>query len=444
MSALSFRPLIILVLMAFAESAVTADSASSLAWHESTEIAAGRGERGPWQQNQSRYDYVDDPTIAMNDRGETAVAWVEQARKDVFFQRFSADGTKQLDQPINVSRSPATFSWLPRIVIAPDAPQTIFILWQEIIFSGGSHGGEILFSRSNDGGNSFSKPVNISNSIGGDGKGRINSKTWHNGSLDLVAADKGVLYAAWTEYDGQLWFSRSTDGGKIFSRPRHIAGGGNANPARAPSMALGPGGVVYLAWTIGEDDGADIHLAKSTDGGTRFSEPQLVAPSENYSDAPKLAVDSGGTLHLVYAESSGGPLARYHVRYTRSADGARRFDIARDISRPMPQSVESTAFPALGVDAQDNLYVVWELFYDARQPPRGLGMTVSRDGGKHFTQPSVVPDSSDLAGGFNGSHQGLLMKKLAVGQDGALAIVNSSLKPNELSRVWLMRGAISR
>ena len=45
--------------------------------------------------------------------------------------------------------------------------------------------------------------------------------------------------------------------------------------------------------------------------------------------------------------------------------------------------------------------------------------------------------------GFNGSHQGHLMDKLAV-RDGAVAIVNSSLAAGRGSRVWLMRGKLSR
>jgi hypothetical protein len=32
------------------------------------------------------------------------------------------------------------------------------------------------------------------------------------------------------------------------------------------------------------------------------------------------------------------------------------------------------------------------------------------------------------------------MSKLAVGRDGTVAIVNSSIKQGEASRVWLMRG----
>jgi len=197
---------------------------------------------------------------------------------------------------------------------------------------------------------------------------------------------------------------------------------------------------VYLAWTTGEDEGADIHFAKSTDGGANFSRPDRVAPSKNYSDAPKLAVGPGGVLHLAYAESSGGPFARYHVRYTRSADGGKSFEAPREISRPMA----GAAFPALSVDAQGRVYVLWELYADERQGPRGLGLAISIDGGRSFASPRVVPDSMDPAGGFNGSSQGLLMRKLAVNGDGSVTIVNSSLKQGSHSRVWLIRGALPR
>jgi hypothetical protein len=427
-----------LVAMLLSMSVFAGDPVAPLAWYRVTDIAAGRGERGPWRQNQSKFDYVDDPSVAIDDAGEIAVAWVDQARKDIFFQRLSPDGARKPSQPLNVSRNPMTFSWLPRVVVGPDSTQNIYILWQEIIFSGGSHGGDIFFARSLDGGATFSQPVNLSKSVGGDGKGRINPKVWHNGSLDLIGGANGDLYAAWTEYDGPLWFSRSTDAGATFSRPQRVARG-SGKPARAPTLAVQGSHTVYLAWTSGEDNSADIRVAKSIDGGRTFGAPRVVAPSKGYSDAPKLAVGPDKTLHLVYAESAGGPFERYHIRYTRSKDGARTFDAPRNISQPAPKSVASAGFPALSVDGQGKLYVMWELFRDHRERPRGLGMVVSYDGGRRFTPPAAVPGSADPAGGMNGSHQGLLMKKLAVNRAGAVAIVNSSMKENERSRVWLMR-----
>lgn len=421
-----------------------AAAAPAIAWQDAIEMARGRGERGPWRQSESRYDFVDDPAVAIDERGETAVAWVDQARKAVLFQRYSADGRKQLAQPVDVSRHPATFSWLPRIAIAPDSPQQVFVLWQEIIFSGGSHGGDILFARSEDGGRSFATPANLSKSPGGDGKGRINKEIWHNGSLDLVAGPGSAVYAAWTEYEGPLWFSRSVDGGRTFSRPARVAeNSASAHPARAPSLALASDGTLYLAWTVGDNDAADIHVAKSTDAGRSFGVPQVVGASKSYSDAPKLAVDGAGAVHLAYAESSGGPFERSHVRYTKSTDGGRTFGPPREISQPMPQSFVSAAFPALSVDGQGRVYVLWELFRDARQPPRGLALALSGDDGATFMAPILIPGSIDAEGGFNGSTQGLLMRKLAVNRAGAVAVVNSSFKPGAHSRVWLMRGTVS-
>jgi BNR repeat protein len=444
MDARALHWLIGLASLLTALSATLAGPATPLVWQGSIDIAKGRGERGPWQQSRSRFDYVDDPAVVIDEGGEVAVAWVDQRRKAVLFQRFSAEGKQQLEQPVDLSRHPETFSWLPRLAIAPDAPDKIFVLWQEIIFSGGSHGGDILFARSDDGGRTFAAPLNLSKSSGGDGKGRINKEIWHNGSLDLAAGPNGVLYAAWTEYDGPLWFARSVDGGKVFSRPVRVTAGAGGHPARAPALALAPDGALYLAWTVGDNDAADIHLARSTDGGRTFSAPQRVAPSKTYSDAPKLAVDSAGVVHLAYAESTGGPFARHHVRYTRSADGGRTFQPPREVSQPMPDGFAGAGFPSLSIDAQGRVYVLWELYGGIRQPSRGLALSVSSDGGATFTSPGVVPGSIDSQGGFNGSNQGLLMNKLAVNRSGAVAIVNSSLKPDSHSRVWLMRGSMPR
>lgn len=437
--ALLFRMLTATASLLLAGNGRTVSPPAQLEWLESIEIASGPGVRGPWQQNESRYDYVDDPTVAIDEQGTISVAWVDQARKDVFFQRFSPNGKKQASVPINASRNPSTFSWLPRIVVDQNAPQKIYLLWQEIIFSGGSHGGDILFARSEDGGTTFSKPINLSSSIGGDGKGRINRKVWHNGSLDLALGMDGNLYAAWTEYEGRLLFSRSTDGGTSFTPPERIAGGDDAVPARAPALATGPGSTVYLAWTTGEDESADIRIARSSNNGRIFGEARVVGPGKGYSDAPKLAVDARGVLHMMYAESESGPFGRYHIRHTYSEDEARTFLMPRAISLPLPEQHESAAFPSLDIDGKGNIYATWELYPRLGDRPEGLGLGISLDHGKSFSSPVAVPGSSDPAGGSNGSHQGLVMNKLAVNNDGAIAIVNSSLKPGKHSRVWLVR-----
>jgi hypothetical protein len=156
----------------------------------------------------------------------------------------------------------------------------------------------------------------------------------------------------------------------------------------APALSAGPGRTIYLAWTVGEDRSADIHVSVSTDGGASFGEPRIVAPSPGYSDAPKIAVDGRGVLHLACAESSGGLFAPLRIRYTRSFDGARSFEAPREIS------AAGAGFPALALDASANVYVLWELFRDARCAPRGLALAVSRDAGRSFSAPGAAPGSA--------------------------------------------------
>jgi hypothetical protein len=202
-----------------------ADEQPAITWEASVEIAVRRGAA------QARGGKTNRNTITSMIRRSRSTPtglrrwpWVDQRRKDVFFQVYERNGKPRHKQPVNVSRSPEVFSWLPRLVLSPGHPSEVYVLWQEIVFSGGSHGGEIFFARSRDGGASFSQSINLSNSIGGDGKGRINKDIWHNGSLDLAIGRDGALYAAWTEYDGPLWFSRSNGRGESFSKPMRIAG----------------------------------------------------------------------------------------------------------------------------------------------------------------------------------------------------------------------------
>src|SRR5690606_13862458 len=47
----------------------------AVAWQPPIELAEGGGSRGPWQQNDSDFDYVDDPSVALAADGSAAVVW---------------------------------------------------------------------------------------------------------------------------------------------------------------------------------------------------------------------------------------------------------------------------------------------------------------------------------------------------------------------------------
>lgn len=398
------------------------------------EVAQGHGVRGAWCQNESHFDYVDDPTVAIGDDAHVAVAWVDQSRKDVVFQTFAHSGQPQLPNATNISSSPATFSWMPRLAIAPDDRRRVYALWQEIVFSGGGHGGEILFAQSADGGATFSPPLNLSNSIAGEGKGRLTANRWDNGSHDLLRGPDGRIHAAWTEYEGLLWTSTSSDGGLSFAEPVYVAGS-SSEPARAPSLAATEDGTLYLAWSQMGQRATGIRVAKSPDSGLSFETPRILA-SSGHADAPRIAIDNLDTLHLVFGDSPAGLSGPYRIRYTcaHGADGA---------FLP-PMTIASAAgvslnFPNLSVDRSGRFFVTWQTASSAEVPSRGIGFTISRNRGRSFAPAEIVPRSDDPRLGVNGSQQGSLMTRLAVNSEGTLAIVNSTFASGRSSRIWLWR-----
>ena len=410
-------------------------------WSEGIEIAAGDAHQGPWRMNRSEFHYVDDPTVAMDETGSVGIVWADQTRRDLFFQRYSPNGEKWFTNPVGVSRSPDVFSWLPRLVLNNGDSGEVYVLWQEIVFSGGTHGGEIFFARSSDGGETFHPPINLSNSLAGDGKGRLTRNYWHNGSLDLALGTEGVLHAVWTEYEGTLWVSRSTDGGNSFSTPMRIAHGKTGTPARGPSITVHEQ-MVFIMWAVGEDESADIHFSRSFDGGKSFEPPRVVVETDGHSDAPKIAVDSAATLHLVFAESPTGIFEQYHIHYMRSDDGGQTFQSLRTIPNPNSQHFESGSFPSLGVAGNEKVYVLWELYPNHKLRSRALAFTYSNNGGKSFVSPTLLPDITNSELSENGSRQGMLMRKFAVNQSGAMAVVNSTFRLGESSHIWLLLGRL--
>ena len=346
-------------------------------WAPPIEIAKGGGYKGPWHQNESASTTS---TIRRLRSTRAAVASLHgstMTRKSALCSASSRAAAPARGQRI-ADADRVLVAAASRI--SPRDPKHVFVVWQEIVFSGGTHGGEIYFARSLDGGRTFEPPLNLSQSPNGDGKARIDANRWLNGSLDLVADAGGTLYTAWTDYEGTLWFTRSEDEGKHFTPPLAVVIN-HARPARAPALATGAG-VIYLAWTVGEDARADIHLTTSSDGGASFATTTIVTRTAGYSDAPKLAVDARGTLHLAYADSHHGPFDRSHIRYLRSRDRGRTFEEPRIISAPHPHDAMSAAFPSLAIDGE-RVIVTWEL-YPVLIIRAASGLAYSADGGATF------------------------------------------------------------
>lgn len=122
---------------------------------------------------------------------------------------------------------------------------------------------------------------------------RVSDDDWaidacpHHGPSLAVTRD-GAYHAAWFT-NGRvrkgLFYARSTDGGRSFSKPLAIGDPGHA-PGR-PDL-LGTDGKIYLAWKEFDGDHASVMTMVSPDNGKHWSGAKAIATTSEDSDHPVL------------------------------------------------------------------------------------------------------------------------------------------------------------
>jgi hypothetical protein len=161
----------------------------------------------------------------------------------------------------------------------------------------------------------------------------------------------------------QLLLARSTDGGSTFSRPVMVTDkGGVSGPLR---LDVSINNTIHVAWKQDsleetETEGimkilsSRILLAKSTDGGTTFSEPVDIIESESSIDSDFNIGSSGNNVYAVWSmDTGGGGVPGEHIFATKSTDGGTTFN-------EVPIEVANGRFPDMAVsNNNNNWYVTW-------------------------------------------------------------------------------------
>jgi len=205
----------------------------------------------------------------------------------------------------------------------------------------------IYFSRSTDGGTSFSVPIQISDS----------NYYFNQGSLPVVGPD-GILYVAWFNYNtGGIRMAKSTNGGQSFGTPFPVASvneipsplpGGAFRDNSFPTMAVDQtNGNVYVAWSDYRNGDADINFTRLTNGGTTWSTPVRINDDPLNNDAhqffPWMDVAPNGKIYVGWFDSRLDPSPLntpllYDEYVTVSTDGGLSFSPNQRMSEVTPDS----------------------------------------------------------------------------------------------------------
>jgi len=201
--------------------------------------------------------------------------------------------------------------------IAVDPSDGINVAWQE----GPSGANAIMFSRSTDGGQTFSEPKQVS-----------------TGSGDAVEAaiatdSQGRISVAWVDASlghGEAFYSRSTDSGQTFSEPIDVSNFKSGDIHKPTLTTFNK--VVYLAFQNGDLFGEEsikneqVYLSRSDYAGVSFGEATQVSHANNSvgrAHSPAMVVDSRGVLHIAWIDASIVGNDEGLLFYSNTSDGRR-------------------------------------------------------------------------------------------------------------------------
>jgi len=304
--------------------------------------------------------------------GNIYVVWVDNTpgHFDVFFSR-STDRGATFSAAQNISNNPGGTSG-PQIAV--DSSGNIDVVW-----SGNTPNADIFFSRSTDGGASFSAPQNISNNAG-------------NSTGPLMAVDSAgninVTWADTTPGRADVFFSRSINGGAAFSQPQNLTPS-NAGPWHSipVQIAVDSAGNINILFHFFGGTDSSIKFMRSSDGGSTFSAPQQMTGSSEENHEVRMALDPSGSINFVIEDGS----VAGTVYFMRTTDGGVSFSPQIVLS-----SSDSARTPQITVDSFGGINIVWQANFVDSSNPGGIAFTHSTDNGASFS-PLQVLSSRDFS-----------------------------------------------
>ncbi len=273
-----------------------------------------------------------------------------------------------------------------------DDSLNIYVVWQDDRANDSYY--DIYFATSRDTGATFTTP-NIPLS---------NSPTTNDVFPWLDVDANGNIYAVWQSWVNNSWkiyFTKSTDGGAIFTTADTLAGvqvindftsGINFGPQ--PKIVVDSWSdttttYMYVVWADNRTGSIQIRLALSTNGGDSFQDLGIVDNNlDNVNRHPYIALDDSGLVYVAWAGGSGGTNQDPHpyIFFDKSRDHGQTF-MATDIKVNDEDTEHYRGNPTVTVNRNNgNILMCWE---DSRRAGGNanpdLWFSRSTDGGTTFS-----------------------------------------------------------
>jgi hypothetical protein len=268
--------------------------------------------------------------------------------------------------------------------IAADAAGNLHLVWAE-----SSPGiGVMYYKKSTDGGSTWSP------------RQRLNWTAADSRYPDIAVDNSGNPHVVWIEFRTpggfEIFYKKSPDGGATWPASRRLSW--TPGESSWPDIGVDYSGNPFVVWNDYEGYNSDIYYRASTDGGSNWQPKKRISWTTGYSIAPALPADLNGDRHVVWWDDTPGNNEIYYRR--KNAWESTWLPVKR-----LTWTLGYSYYPAVAVDSSGSVYVVWwdntsgnfEIYYKKSPNPGSFWTSLKRltwTGGQSG-DPIIVIDSSD-------------------------------------------------
>ncbi len=328
-----------------------------------------------------------EPNIALPYYDNHFIVWSDFSfgESEVLFKG-SLDGGNSFGKTINLSNSSGP-SHNPQIAAWNDH---IYVVWDDKT----SGNDEVMFAASSDFGTKFSPAINLSNSSANSVDAKVAIPESHRNA-----------YVVWIEQNTSTGFDDvlvrvSKDSGLTFGDVINLSNNRNGSSSNAQLAVSYTSEHLYVTWqTIFDDGNTEVFFRHSGDGGITFDKTVNLSNSEDQSDDQKIAV-SLEYVFVVWHEHSS---TISDIFFTRISMEGTYLDRPANLSNNTVQSGSGAASPQIAAALERRVFVMWHETTSSGDDRIVLRLSV--DAGDPFVDKVIIDDSagaldsSDLAAG---------------------------------------------
>lgn len=318
------------------------------------------------------------PNVAFGDDGTLYVTYVNLVGRgnvpDTLWLVRSDDGGRTLSEPTEIA---GELNFQAQVTAADGTIHVTYLDAEEVGTLSIPGGAPIKAIHSDDGGRTFSDPVQVSDPQRQRVGAAVPKVDPSSGDLMVVYTDFKDDVRDFQNLEGPPWdqpfelvFTRSDDDGESFSEGV-VVDDQLVSTERFlvflppfPGFAVGDDGTMYTAWADGRSGDADVFLSRSTDGGQSWSDPARVNDNPvddgTWQYLPAVSVAPNGRVDLVFHDRRRDPdNVMTDAFVATSTDGRPPFENVRisDAEEGFSSAVGPSAAPHLEPDMGSRLAI---------------------------------------------------------------------------------------